>query len=436
MSWFPFFIQLENAPGLLVGGGQVALRKAEKLLSFGPKLTVVAPEICPELAALEGPNLTLCRRPFCESDLDPLPAFVIAATSDPATNRRIAALCRERRVLVNVVDDPSACGFYFPALVQRGRLTVGISTGGASPTAAAWLRKKIEALLPEGFAGLLDRLEAKRAAVKAACPGEESARAALLRAEFQQELAALSMPEMEQPGRVALVGAGCGKADLITVRGLRLLRRCRAVVYDDLLDPELLAELPAGAETYYVGKRSGCHSAAQEEINALLVRLARQGGLVVRLKGGDPFVFGRGGEEALALQKAGIPFEVVPGISSAIAIPAEAGIPVTHRAMSREVHIITAHTGPGKEPDYRRYAGLEGTLVFLMGLARLPQIAQGLMDGGMSPDTPAAVLSGGSAAHPAAVRAPLAEIAHAAQTAGVQAPAVILVGKTAELRLI
>ena len=412
MSWFPFFIQLENAPGLLVGGGQVALRKAEKLLSFGPKLTVVAPEICPELAALEGPNLTLCRRPFCESDLDPLPAFVIAATSDPATNRRIAAL------------------------VQRGRLTVGISTGGASPTAAAWLRKKIEALLPEGFAGLLDRLEAKRAAVKAACPGEESARAALLRAEFQQELAALSMPEMEQPGRVALVGAGCGKADLITVRGLRLLRRCRAVVYDDLLDPELLAELPAGAETYYVGKRSGCHSAAQQEINALLVRLARQGGLVVRLKGGDPFVFGRGGEEALALQKAGIPFEVVPGISSAIAIPAEAGIPVTHRAMSREVHIITAHTGPGKEPDYRRYAGLEGTLVFLMGLARLPQIAQGLMDGGMSPDTPAAVLSGGSAAHPAAVRAPLAEIAHAAQKAGVQAPAVILVGRTAELRLI
>ena len=154
MAWFPFFIQLEGARGLLVGGGRVACRKAEKLLPFGARLTVVAPEICAELAGMAG--LTLCRRPFADSDLDPAPDFVIAAAGDRALNRRIAALCKARRILVNVVDDPAGCGFYFPALVQRGRLTVGISTGGASPTAAAWLRRRLEAELPPGFARVLD----------------------------------------------------------------------------------------------------------------------------------------------------------------------------------------------------------------------------------------------------------------------------------------
>ena len=174
MGWFPFFIQLEGARGLLVGGGRVALRKAEKLLPFGAQLTVVAPCICPPLAAL--PGLTLCRRAFADSDLSPAPDFVIAATGDRALDRRIAALCRARRILVNVVDDPAACGFYFPALVQRGRLCIGISTGGASPTAAAWLRQKIEALLPPGFDGILDRLAARRKAVKAE-GGSEAKRA-------------------------------------------------------------------------------------------------------------------------------------------------------------------------------------------------------------------------------------------------------------------
>ena len=433
MGWFPFFIQLEGARGLLVGGGRVALRKAEKLLPFGAQLTVVAPCICPPLAAL--PGLTLCRRAFADSDLSPAPDFVIAATGDRALDRRIAALCRARRILVNVVDDPVACGFYFPALVQRGRLCIGISTGGASPTAAAWLRQKIEALLPPGFDGILDRLAARREAVKAE-GGSEAKRAERLQQAFALELAAAEAPpvpaaarENAGPGRVALVGAGCGRADLITVRGLRLLQQCRAVVYDDLIDTALLDTAPAGAERIYVGKRSGQHSAPQAEINAALIALAQRGGLTVRLKGGDPYVFGRGGEEALALQRAGIPFEVVPGITAAIAVPAEAGIPVTHRGVSRAVHIITAHT-QDETPDFSRWAALaaDGTLVFLMGLQRLPQIAAGLLAGGLPPQTPAAVLSGGNAPHPAAVRASLGEITDAARAAGVEAPAVIVVG--------
>lgn len=441
MGWFPFFIQLEGARGLLVGGGRVALRKAEKLLPFGAQLTVVAPCICPPLAAL--PGLTLCRRAFADSDLSPAPDFVIAATGDRALDRRIAALCRARRILVNVVDDPAACGFYFPALVQRGRLCIGISTGGASPTAAAWLRQKIEALLPPGFDGILDRLAARREAVKAE-GGSEAKRAERRQQAFALELAAAEAPrapaaarENAGPGRVALVGAGCGRADLITVRGLRLLQQCRAVVYDDLIDTALLDTVPAGAERIYVGKRSGRHSAPQAEINAALIALAQRGGLTVRLKGGDPYVFGRGGEEALALQRAGIPFEVVPGITAAIAVPAEAGIPVTHRGVSRAVHIITAHT-QDETPDFSHWAALaaDGTLVFLMGLQRLPQIAAGLLAGGLPPQTPAAVLSGGNAPHPAAVRASLGEIAAAARAAGVEAPAVIVVGDVAGMELL
>ena len=441
MGWFPFFIRLEGAHGLLVGGGRVALRKAEKLLPFGAQLTVVAPCICPPLAAL--PGLTLCRRAFADSDLSPAPDFVIAATGDRALDRRIAALCRARRILVNVVDDPAACGFYFPALVQRGRLCIGISTGGASPTAAAWLRQKIEALLPPGFDGILDRLAARREAVKAE-GGSEAKRAERLQQAFALELAAAEAPhapaaarENAGPGRVALVGAGCGRADLITVRGLRLLQQCRAVVYDDLIDTALLDTAPAGAERIYVGKRSGRHSAPQAEINAALIALAQRGGLTVRLKGGDPYVFGRGGEEALALQRAGIPFEVVPGITAAIAVPAEAGIPVTHRGVSRAVHIITAHT-QDETPDFSRWAALaaDGTLVFLMGLQRLPQIAAGLLAGGLPPQTPAAVLSGGNAPHPAAVRASLGEITDAARAAGVEAPAVIVVGDVAGMELL
>lgn len=441
MGWFPFFIQLEGARGLLVGGGRVALRKAEKLLPFGAQLTVVAPCICPPLAAL--PGLTLCRRAFADSDLSPAPDFVIAATGERALDRRIAALCRARRILVNVVDDPAACGFYFPALVQRGRLCIGISTGGASPTAAAWLRQKIEALLPPGFDGILDRLAARREAVKAE-GGSEAKRAERLQQAFALELAAAEAPhapaaarENAGPGRVALVGAGCGRADLITVRGLRLLQQCRAVVYDDLIDTALLDTVPAGAERIYVGKRSGRHSAPQAEINAALIALAQRGGLTVRLKGGDPYVFGRGGEEALALQRSGIPFEVVPGITAAIAVPAEAGIPVTHRGVSRAVHIITAHT-QDETPDFSLWAALaaDGTLVFLMGLQRLPQIAAGLLAGGLPPATPAAVLSGGNAPHPAAVRASLGEITDAARAAGVEAPAVIVVGDVAGMELL
>lgn len=240
------------------------------------------------------------------------------------------------------------------------------------------------------------------------------------------------------PGTVYLVGAGCGEADLITVRGLRLLERCDVVVYDDLIAPDLPDAAPTGAERVYMGKRKGRHSASQEDICALLIQRARSDKAVVRLKGGDPFVFGRGGEEALALQAAGVPFEVVPGVTSAIAIPALAGVPVTHRGLSRSVHIVTAHTADapdGLPPDLDRLAQLSGTLVFLMGLSRLEDIAARLLSAGKQVDTPAAVLSGGNAPHPATVRGTLGDIAEKTRAANIRSPAVIVVGDVAALEL-
>jgi len=241
-----------------------------------------------------------------------------------------------------------------------------------------------------------------------------------------------------KPGCVYLVGAGCGAADLITVRGLRLLENCGAVVYDGLLDPGLLDSAPESAQRIYVGKRRGRHSMAQADINALLIAKAREGKTVVRLKGGDPFVFGRGGEEALALQAAGVDWEYVPGVTSAIAIPALAGVPVTHRGLSRSVHIVTAHTADapdGLPPDLDRLAQLSGTLVFLMGLSRLEDIAARLLSAGKRVDTPAAVLSGGNAPHPATVRGTLEDIAEKTRAANIRSPAVIVVGDVAALEL-
>ncbi len=237
-------------------------------------------------------------------------------------------------------------------------------------------------------------------------------------------------------GFVYLVGAGCGEADLITVRGEKLLKTCDCLVYDDLIPMELLSMVKPGCEAFYMGKRSGAHSAPQREISGKLVELAESGKTVVRLKGGDPFVFGRGGEEIAALQEAGIPFEVVPGISSCIAVPAAVGIPVTHRGSARSFHVVTGHTADTADSlpeNLQALAACEGTLVFLMGLKNLPGIAEELIACGKAPATPAAVVSGANRAHPRAVRGTLSDIAELTAQAGLAAPAVIVVGEVAGL---
>ena len=445
MAYFPFFVDLEGKNGLIVGGGAVAARKVQKLLPYGPRLTVAAPEISPEIEAL--PGLTLLRRPFSPAMLEEK-FFVIAATDSPGTNHEAAALCRERGILVNVADDREHCTFLFPALLKRGDLSAGISTAGASPSAAVWVKERLDAEIPENFGTLLAYLAGLRPVVRERVPdgagrGAAFSRlfAACLEEGFPLSEEALSAVLEGTAGKVYLVGAGCGGADLITVRGLRLLERCDAVVYDGLLDTALLDAARPQAERIYAGKRRGRHSMAQEEINALLIEKAREGKTVVRLKGGDPFVFGRGGEEALALQAAGVDWEYVPGVTSAVAAPGGAGLPVTHRGLSRSFHVVTAHTADtagGLPEELDRLAGLAGeggTLVFLMGLSRLGKLARRLVEAGLPPETPAAVISGENAPRPMAVRGTLENIAERAREANVEAPAVIVVGGTAGLDL-
>lgn len=441
MAYFPFFADLEGREGLVVGGGAVAARKVRKLLPYGPRLTVAAPEISPEIEAL--PGVTALRRPFAPGMLEGK-AFAVAASDDREVNRFVAALCRERGIPVNAADSREDCTFLFPALLKRGALSLGVVTGGASPSAAAWVRNRAAERVPEDFGELLAYLGSLRPLVRERA--EEEGRAAVFSRLFaacldrgfplEEETLAALLEGGRSPGKVYLVGAGCGAVDLITVRGLRLLERCGVVVYDDLLDPALLDAAPESAERIYAGKRLGRRAMAQEDINALLISRAREGKTVVRLKGGDPFVFGRGGEEALALQAAGILWEYVPGVTSAVAVPGSAGIPVTHRGVSRGFHVVTARAADSPEGlpgDLEALARLEGTLVFLMGLSRLEEIARRLTEAGLPPDTPAAVIAGKSA--PRTIRGTLENIAERTREAGAEAPAVIVIGGTAGLRM-
>lgn len=440
MSEFPMFVELAGESCLVVGGGQVAGRKTRVLTDCGALVTVAAPEIGEELK--RNPAVTILERPFREEDLEKDWTLVIAASDDPQVNARVTALCREKRIPVNRADEQGKGGFLFPALIHRGDLTIGISTGGASPAAAGYFRRLIETVLPEKTEKMLSSLRCCREVVSKKLP-KEKRRSALLAAAKQtlekgdcltqqEQQRLLNCVEKGEPvtGRVHLVGAGCGSADLITVRGLRLVQSCDALVYDELIDKALLDAAPPWAEKISMGKRAGKESARQEDIIETMISLARQGKTVVRLKGGDPYLFGRGGEEQLALQAAGIVWDEVPGIPSAIGIPAQFGIPVTHRNVSRSLHIITAHTADTGvlPPDMEKYAQLSGTLVFLMGLGKLEAISKSLMENGKDPATPAAVLSGGNAKQQC-IRGSLETIAQLAKDA--QAPAIILVGAVA-----
>lgn len=449
MSYFPFFIDIQDQEGLVVGGGRIAAHKIEKLRPFGARLTVVAPMILREL--LEDGTLTCLEREFTDGDIQGK-TFVIAASDDRERNAYIGRICREKGILVNVVDDRENCGFLFPALVKEGRLTAGISTGGASPQVAATLRSRMAQELPDRMESILDYLEDIRELAK------QNIADGGRRAAFLKETAAycleinrpLSMEETlermgaygdcsrDKAGTVTLVGAGCGAYDLITLKGLNAVRSAQVLIYDDLLDLRLLEHASESCEKLYVGKRTGRHSMPQEEINALLIEKARQGKRVVRLKGGDPFVFGRGGEEMQALREAGIEVNEIPGITSSIAVPAAAGIPVTQRGVSRSFHVITGHTaedGKNLQDELEILAKLEGTCVFLMGFTHLQEIAEGLIVHGKSGNTPAAVVHGGYDGTVQAVRGTLADIARKVQQSDLPMPAVVVIGGTADMQL-
>jgi len=473
----PVILQLEDRPCLVVGGGGVALRKVRSLLEEQAAVIVVAPRTEPELAGLaERGTVRLVDRAYQAGDVAGA-VLVFAATDSSEVNRQVAADAAAAGVLCNVADDPGLCTFQVPARVRRGRLQLTVASDGGAPFAVRRLRRLLERLLGGGWdrwieaaadyreqvRRRLDAPEARDAAhdrffdetVQPARRNEEGdpalpAMPAMLRArvpalserEAWIEAIAEARPAEARPaeapgastGQVALVGSGPGCPGLLTLRGYRRLLAADAVVFDRLAEPALPADLPAAIELHNVGKRAGHHRVPQEGINELLVRLARQGKRVVRLKGGDPFVFGRGGEEAEVLAEAGIPFEVVPGVTSGVAAPAWIGVPVTHRKEAVRVSFLTAHesTGPGEEQARWDLLAQDSaaTLVGYMGVSALPGVVERLIGHGMDPSTPAAMIERGTTAAQRHVVSTLGELVEAVAGAGIQPPALFVIGPT------
>ena len=413
----PIFLDLSGQPVVVIGGGAVAERKVEALVAAGAGVTIVSPEVTDLIArrAAEG-RARVQLRPYRRGDLAGC-RLAYAATSDPGVNQAVRDEAREAGVWLNAVDRPVLCDFITPATVRRGHLTLAVSTNGRCPELAKRIREDLERAYGPEYAELADEMGEARDRGKA---GRDAAARA----------------GQAGPGAVYLVGAGPGDPELLTIKGRRLLARADTVVYDALVDPRLLDLCPASASRVFVGKRSGCHTRSQEEINATLVEEARAGRTVVRLKGGDPFMFGRGGEEAEALAGAGIRFEVVPGVSAGTAIPACAGIPLTHRDVTGEVVFLTGHdSAAATSPvDWARYAASPATLVVFMGLANLGDIARVLIEHGRDPDCPAAVISNGTTEAQRTVVAPLERIADEASSAGIAAPALIVIGDVVRMR--
>jgi uroporphyrin-III C-methyltransferase / precorrin-2 dehydrogenase / sirohydrochlorin ferrochelatase len=451
VPYFAAFLDLLHKRVVVVGGGKIATGKVRALLPCRPQpLIVVAPRVSGTIqrAAAAG-QLEWRPREYAPHDLDDA-TLVFGATNDRDLNARVAADARERGIPVLAVDDVPNCDFIAPALVRRGDVTVAISTGGRSPALARRTREKLEGALPPFWGDLLEvaaaareRLGATRSLIEpdrwqTALDGEveqltqDGALAeATERLVRSLERSLFEVPEHEQRGFVSLVGAGPGDPDLLTMRAVQRLQAADVVVHDRLVSQRVLEYTAAGAERIDVGKRPGGCGPDQAEINELLISLGKQGRRVVRLKGGDPYVFGRGGEEALALARAGLPFEVVPGVSAALAAPAAAGIPVTHRGLSASVTVVNGHDV--SQHDWWALARSGGTLVFLMAVQRLEEIVGRLLLHGRPADEPAALIEWATTPRERVITAALADIVAAAREAEVEAPAVLVVGPTAAL---
>jgi uroporphyrin-III C-methyltransferase/precorrin-2 dehydrogenase/sirohydrochlorin ferrochelatase len=450
MDYLPIFFKLTGQPCLIVGGGEVAARKAETLLQAGGNLTVVSPALGTSLRQRhEAGQIKWLEKTFAPDDLAGY-KLVIAATSDRAVNASVFQAAQARDLPVNVVDCPELCSFIFPAIIDRSPVVAAISTGGSSPVLARLLRVKLEALLPPGYGALARLADRFRLKVKQAIADNDQRRrfwedalqgevADLALAEREEDAALLLEKSLEEPGRqktgmVFLVGAGPGDPDLLTLRALRLMQEADVVVYDRLVSPEILRLVRKDAEKIYAGKQSSNHSLPQEQINRLLADLALAGRRVVRLKGGDPFIFGRGGEEIETLMAEGIHFQVVPGITAASGCAAYAGIPLTHRDHAQSVAFVTGHLKDGSiDLEWERLAVPNQTLVIYMGLQGLDQICAGLISHGCPPDLPAALIQQGTTRHQKVLAGTLAELPSIVAQADVKAPTLVIVGEVVRL---
>nr|WP_245176662.1 siroheme synthase CysG [Cronobacter sakazakii] len=444
----PIFCQLRHRACLLVGGGDVAERKARLLLEAGAALTVNALAFTPQFEAWAKQGmLRLVQGEFNASLLDDC-WLAIAATDDDAVNNQVSEAAEARRIFCNVVDAPKQASFIMPSIIDRSPLMVAISSGGTSPVLARLLREKLEALLPQhlgkvaGYAGQLRRrvkqtfasMSERRRFWEKFFVNDRLAQS--LANDDEQAVTRITETLLSEPlddrGEVVLVGAGPGDPGLLTLKGLQQIQQADIVVYDRLVSDEIMNLVRRDADRVFVGKRAGYHCVPQEEINKILLREAQRGKRVVRLKGGDPFIFGRGGEELETLCDAGIPFSVVPGITAASGCSAYAGLPLTHRDYAQSVRLITGHLKNGGEFDWHNLAAEKQTLVFYMGLNQAAAIQEKLIEHGMDPQMPVALVENGTSVKQRVVAGVLTELGALAQR--VESPSLIIVGRVVALR--
>ena len=452
MDYLPLCFDLRKRDLLLVGGGEVALRKARLLTRAGARITLVARQVHPELLRLLEQHRGRVIHGDYHAQLLAGKVLVVAATDNPQLNEQIHQDAVACNLPVNVVDNPALCTFVFPAIVDRSPLVIGISSGGQSPVLVRLLRTRLESWIPAGYGRLgrlvgrfRERVKARFASVQArrlfweavlqgpvaerVLAGQDDAAEALLEEQIAQGDTRTSI------GEVYLVGAGPGDPELLTFKALRLMQQADVVLYDRLVSAEVLELCRRDADLVYVGKQRDNHSLSQEGINQLLIEHARAGKRVVRLKGGDPFIFGRGGEELASLKREGIPFQVVPGITAASACSTYAGIPLTHRDYAQSVKFVTGQLkNRTAELDFAELVHPNQTIVFYMGLHTLANLCQGLIQHGKPSETPVAIVSRGTARDQRVLTGTLATIVAQQAEAQLPAPALVIVGEVVALQ--
>ena len=452
MDALPVFLKLRNTPALVVGGGSVAERKIDLLIRAGAKVTVVAPEIGSKVKALLGQQ----KLQWIEDHFEPThlsqALIAIAATDNEDVNRAVSDAARQQNLPVNVVDQPDLCTFTVPSIVDRSPVIIAIGTGGASPVLARMLKARLETLIPAAYGRLAGIAREYRDQVKAALGSVDSRRgfwetvfqgqvAELVfagkenqaRAELSAMIQATEDAEFEK-GEVYLVGAGPGDPDLLTFRALRLMQRADVVLYDRLVAPAIVDLVRRDADRIFVGKEKSNHVVPQPEINELLLNLAQEGKRVLRLKGGDPFIFGRGGEEIEDLVRHNIPFQVIPGITAAAGCASYAGIPLTHRDHAQSCLFVTGHLKDGSvDLNWDALCQPGQTVVVYMGLTGLESICREMIRHGLENTPPAALIQQGTTLNQRVIAATLGSLPDAVAAAKVRAPTLLIVGSVVTL---
>jgi len=451
MDYFPVFVNLKEHKCLVVGAGEIAARKIDCLARAGAKITVIAKEISPTVANIQVTHeLTILQKPFAPEDLRDF-RLVISATNDEATNRLVAQIAEQQKILVNVVDNPELCSFIVPAIIDRAPLTVAVSSGGAAPVLARLLRAKIESIIPPSYGQLAMLASQFRNAVKQHITHPRHRRI-FWEQVFQGDIAELvfagktkqAKQQLQQKlidaentppaGEVYLIGAGPGAADLLTFRALRLLQQADVVVYDRLVSPEILDLARRDSERIYVGKQRSNHALPQESINTLLANLAKAGKRVARLKGGDPFIFGRGGEEIETLMQQDIHFQVVPGITAASGCATYAGIPLTHRDHAQSCTFVTGHLKDDSvHLNWTQLAAPNQTIVIYMGLVGLEKICQSLIAHGSPENLPCALVQQGTTHNQRVIIGTLASLPAQVAELNIKPPTLIIIGTVVTL---